>query len=106
MITGLQYLHKNHIVHFDIKPKNILIFIFPHESHCCYSQNYTRDGTSLQCIHCNESGELDGVVTKIANFGTSVRKSPIGFVRKIALSGHTAPEVLLHHGLEQLSEKA
>lgn len=89
-----------------MKPQNILIFNFPRESHCCYSQNYTRDVTSLQCIHCNKSGKLDGVVTKIADLGISVRKSPRGFVRKIASPGHTAPEALLHRGLEPLSEKA
>jgi len=48
---------------------------------------------------------LDGVVTKVADLGISVRKSPRGFVRKIATPGHTAPEALLYRGLEQLSEK-
>ena len=45
-------------------------------------------------------------MTKIADLGISVRKSPRGFVRKIASPGHTAPEALLHRGLEPLSEKA
>ena len=99
-------MHKNHIVHFDIKPQNILIFNFPRESHCCYSQDYTSEVTSLRCIHCSRDSEFDGVVIKIADLGISVRKGPRGFVRKIASPGHTAPEALLHRGLEQLSEKA
>ena len=94
----------NNIVHFDIKPQNILIYKFPHESHCCYS-NYTRETVNLRCIHCNKTGELDGVVIKIADFGISVRKGPRGFVRKIATPGHMAPEALLHRGKEHLSEK-
>ena len=98
-------MHKNSIVHFDIKPQNILICSFPHENHCCYSK-YNREVASLRCIHCSKTGELDGVVTKIADLGISVRKGPRGFLRKMATPCHTAPEVLLHRGKEHLSEKA
>ena len=94
----------NKIVHFDIKPQNILICKFPRESHCCHS-NYTRETVNLRCTHCSKAGELDGVVTKIADFGISVRKGPRGFVRKTATPGHMAPEALFHRGKEHLSEK-
>ena len=94
-------MHKNSIVHFDIKPQNLLICKFPHEGHCCHS-NRTAEAANLRC---STTGELDGVVTKIADFGISVRKGPRGFVRKMATPCHTAPEVLLHRGKEHLSEK-
>ena len=97
-------MHKNNIVHFDIKPQNLLICKFPHEGHCCHS-NRTGETVILRCIHCNTTGELDGVVTKIADFGISVRKGPRGFVRKTATPCHTAPEAILHRGKEHLSEK-
>ena len=105
MVTGLSYLHENNIVHFDIKPQNILICKFPHESHYCHS-NYTRETVNLRCIHCSKTGELDGVVTKIADLGISVRKGPRGFVRRVATPCHTAPEILLHCGKEHSTEKA
>ena len=44
-------------------------------------------------------------MTKIADFGISVRKGPRGFVRKTATPCHTAPEAILHRGKEHLSEK-
>ena len=78
---------------------------FPHENHCCHSK-YDREVTNLRCIHCSKTGELDGVLTKIADLGISVRKGPRGFLRKVATPCHTAPEALVHCGKDHLSEKA
>jgi len=93
----------NNVVHFDLKPQNILIFDFPRESHCCYTQD-CKEVVSQQCIHCYKPGNINGVRIKLADFGISVRKGPIGFVRISATPGHTAPEALINLGQEQLTE--
>ena len=106
VVTGLGYLHGLNIVHFDLKPQNILIFKFPRETHCCYPQSDEAMPTSRRCLHCyNDAGIIDGVVIKLADLGISVRKGPRGFVRSCATPGHTAPEALLHRGLKHLDEK-
>ena len=99
--SALAYLHtKKSIVHFDIKPKNVLVFRYPQPGQCC---NWFSTQTSL--TYDSWHGHSNGVLVKLADLGISAFLGPNGFQRKMTTPGYVAPEVLKYKGKEHLSEK-
>ena len=95
--SALAYLHtERSIVHFDIKPKNVLIFQYPKPGHKCFPKL-----TSLTC----DSYHSGGVLVKLADLGISAFFGPNGFQRKVTTPGYAAPEVIKYLGKELLTEK-
>ena len=98
MSSALAYLHKKSIVHFDIKPKNVLIFRYPQPGHSC-SPKWTSP------LYDSWHDDSKGVLVKLADLGISVFRGPNGFQRKMTTPGYVAPEVLKYSGKELLTEK-
>ena len=99
MSSALSYLHtEKNIVHFDIKPANVLVFKYPQAGHFCFSKE-----TSLNCESCYSEG--GGVLVKLADLGISALVGPSGFQRKSTTPTYAAPEVIKYSGKEPLTEK-
>ena len=92
------YLHtEKNIVHFDIRPENVLVFKYPQPAagyHCVSLE------TSQSC-----HDETRGVLVKLTDLGISAFFGPGGFQRSRTTTGYAAPEFLKYLGNEPLSEK-
>ena len=95
--SALSYLHTNkNIIHFDIKPKSILVFRYPQPGKSCFS---------VQALSTFDSWHGDDVLVKLADLGISAFLGQNGFQCKMTTSGYVAPEVLKYSGKEYLTEK-
>ena len=88
------------IVHYDIKPDNILAFRFPPVGHNCFDES----DKEFLCTFCKDD-HSNRVEVKLADLGVAAFIGPGGFRRRPATPGHTAPEAIKWAGKDSLTEK-
>ena len=97
--SALAYLHsEKNIIHFDIKPGNVLVFKYPQPGHHCFSSE-----ASLTYESCHDGG--GDVLVKLADLGISALFGQVGFQHSRTTMGYAAPEILKYLGSKPVSEK-
>ena len=97
--SALDYFHEHRIIHRDVKPKNVLVFSYPDESHIAVN-----NPQSWNCETCLGVGGI-GVLVKLSNFGISARVTAFQQYISTGTTGYRAPEVAGIAGVSRYSEK-
>ncbi len=92
---GLEYLHYKHVVYYDLKSPNILVFEFPTPSES------TQVSMGYEKLPTNKFP----VLVKIADMGISRKLTPGGVVGYKGTPAFMAPEILSYAGKEACTEK-
>ena len=97
--SALDYFHEHRIIHRDVKPKNVLVFSYPDESHIAVN-----NPQSWNCDTCLGIGGR-GVLIKLSDFGIGVRVTAFQHYSNAGTTGYRAPEVAGITGVSGYNEK-
>lgn len=92
---GLEYLHYKHIVYYDLKTPNVLVFQFPSPD----------ESNQVSMGYQKMPPDKFPVLVKIADMGISRKWTPGGVVGYKGTPAFMAPEILSYSGKEACTEK-
>ena len=93
--NGLEYLHYKHVVYYDLKSPNILVFEFP----------TPEESTQVSMGYRKLPVEKFPVYIKITDMGISRKLTPGGVIGYKGTPAFMAPEILNYAGKEACTEK-
>ena len=93
--NGLQYLHDKHVVYYDLKSPNILVFEFP------TPEESMQVAMGFRKLPVNKFP----ILVKISDMGISRKLTPGGVIGYKGTPAFMAPEILSYAGKEACTEK-
>ena len=72
IISGLQYLHKNQIIHCDLKPSNILIFNNKDVKICDFGNSHTLNFIPKMRLCTRQYDSIESIIEKKYNYASDV----------------------------------